>query len=149
MTGVLSDSMFHSRLLAWIRELPEAMVIDPYIAPEDVEALARFNTNVSRLLTKRRGAGQVTQGQEFSREEALANAAGGTPMQVRVLANKPGEQLHDRLVLSPFGSGIMFGTSLYATQLTVVTHLTAGVTAELLAHYEPIWSKAEMARGSG
>jgi hypothetical protein len=54
------------------------------------------------------------------------------------------KELHDRYVLPASGVGLMIGTSLGGSQLTVITHLSEDTTQILRDHYEGLWAQGNV-----
>lgn len=143
VVGRASDPVFYAKLLTEIGKLDEALLVDPYLPSSDLYSLLELS-NITRVLTNRgkdRGtiAGECT----HKRVEAMALALGAFEVRpdLRVL-DPTVRELHDRVVLSKSGRGLMLGTSLGGTQITVVTHLADDTTESLLNHYEPLFEAA-------
>ncbi|KQV07340.1 hypothetical protein [Leifsonia sp. Root112D2] len=138
VVGRLEDPITYSKLLTEIDKQPSALVIDPYLPSGDLLTLIEL-PSVKRVLT--RDISIKGQKQE-ERKRHLAIALGARPeVELRFLPVEI-KELHDRYVLPSSGEGLMIGTSLGGSQLTVVTHLGADSTDVLLKHYETLWEQA-------
>ncbi len=138
VVGRLEDPITYSKLLTEIDKQADALVIDPYLPSGDMLTLIEL-PSVRRVLT--RDISIKGQKQE-ERKRHLAIALGARPdVELRFL-DKAIKELHDRYVLPSQGEGLMIGTSLGGTQLTVVTHLSADSTDVLRQHYEKVWEQA-------
>jgi hypothetical protein len=137
VVGRMTDPFTYAQLLARIDDIPDALVIDPYLPAHDLATILRL-TSVKRVLTRDLGAAGMPRAE---RAQKLRIALGARPdVQLRFLPSGSNE-LHDRLVLpSGPGEALLFGTSLGGTQLTVVTRIGRDATAALQGHYEELWA---------
>lgn len=143
VVGRARDPIFYAKLLTEIGKLEDALLVDPYLPASDLYSVLELR-NVTRVLTnKGRGTRPIAGEQPQNRKEAMALALGAFEVRPELrMQNPEGRELHDRVVLPRSGQGIMLGTSLGGTQLTVVTHLTEDATEVLLRHYEQIFDSA-------
>jgi hypothetical protein len=140
VVGRLDDPITYARLLTEIDKQQRALVIDPYLPSGDLLTLIEL-ASVERVLT--RDIGTHGQGRE-ERKRHLAIALGARPeVQLRFLPPEV-KELHDRLVLPRSeGAGLMIGTSLGGSQVTVISHLSEDTTSVLRGHYEALWVQGE------
>lgn len=142
VVGRLDDAFTYARLLAQIDAIDEAFIIDPYLAPPELSSLLQL-PRVRRVLTKRAPVTGRRKLTADDRTTQLQIHLGANPaVELRLLPPEKRE-LHDRLVLPPHGPGLIIGTSLGGSQLTVVTSLGEDSTAQLRAHYDELWSESE------
>ena len=137
VVGRFDDPVTYSKMLTEIDKQTDAIVIDPYLPASDLITLLEL-PSVSRVLTK----DTAIKGQkQDERRRHLAIALGARPeVELRFLPPQL-KELHDRYVLSAQGEGIMFGTSLGGTQVTVITHLSADTAEVLRTHYDELWNQ--------
>lgn len=143
VVGRMTDPAFYSRLLTRIDDVQQALIIDPYLHPDDLMTLLEI-PSVQRVLTKRARMTPPRPMDIDDRTRKLGFAIGSrSDVELRLAA--PGtNELHDRLVLPrEAGAGVLIGTSLGGTQMTVVTHLSVEATSALRAHFEAIWDSGE------
>lgn len=139
VAGRLEDPVTYAKMLTEIDKQIGALVVDPYLPSGDLLTLISL-PNVKRVLSRDINAnGQ----KKDERRRHLAIALGARPeVELRFLPLNV-KELHDRIVLpSPGGEGLMIGTSLGGTQLTVITHLSRETTDVLREHYEGLWKQA-------
>ncbi len=137
--GRLSDPFIYADLLSRIDDIPDAMVVDPYLHPKDLTALVKL-PSVRRVLTYDTDMPAL---KREDRARKLAIAVGAGPRVELRLAPRESKVLHDRLVLpDSSGAGLMLGTSLGAEHLTVVTRLSEPTVAMLHPHYTEAWGSA-------
>ncbi|WP_348788452.1 hypothetical protein [Leifsonia sp. NPDC080035] len=149
VVGRLEDPVTYAELLAEVDKCKDSLVVEPYIPPAEFASLLKL-PEVKRVLTKEtyiiQGGKRVS---VTDRRRNLAIALGGrSDAELRVLP-KEIKELHDRYVLPSSGSGLMVGTSLGGSQLTVVVHLSEDSTQTLLQHYDELWAKAEVVEPIG
>lgn len=140
VVGRLEDPIVYAKLLTEIDKQERALVVDPYLPSADLLNLIEL-PGVERVLTRDTNVhGQ----KKDERRRHLAIALGARPdVELRFLSQEV-KELHDRLVLpTGVGAGLMIGTSLGGTQLTVVSHLSEDTTEVLRHHYELLWSRGE------
>jgi hypothetical protein len=137
VVGRMTDPFTYAQLLTRIDDIPDALVIDPYLPAHDLVTLLKL-TSVKRVLTRNLGAAGMPKAE---RAQKLKIALGArADVQLRFLRSNSNE-LHDRLVLPPRrGQALLFGTSLGGTQLTVVTRISTDATIALQGHYEDLWA---------
>lgn len=141
VVGRLNDPFTYAELLTRVNDVQDAMVVDPYLPPDDLRALLRLD-NIRRVLTlDQRAAGL----DRDDRRTKLGIALGARPdVQLR-FARSVDRELHDRLMLpSGQGEAMILGTSLGGTQLTVITRLGAAATDVLRNHYESVWEASQV-----
>jgi len=140
VTGRMTDPFFYAEVLERIDGVPNSMIVDPYIHPDDVGTLLRL-PGVRRILT--RGDAPVAKMNPGERRRLLPIVMSANPaVQLRYAANGS-EDLHDRLVLPAApGPGVALGTTLGARHFTVVTGLSEHATGLLRRHYETVWKHA-------
>lgn len=143
VVGRLEDPVTYAELLAEIDKCRDSLIIEPYIPPTEFASLLKL-PEVRRVLTKETFI--IQHGEKVGandRRRQLAIALGArSDAELRVLP-KAIKELHDRYVLPSSGNGLMIGTSLGGTQLTVVVHLSEDSTQTLREHYDKLWSQAE------
>ncbi|WP_167050750.1 hypothetical protein [Salinibacterium sp. ZJ77] len=138
VVGRLEDPVVYARLLTEIDKLDGALVVDPYLPAADLLALLEL-PSVERVLSKDTWTKGV---KRDARRRHLQLALGAKPeVELRFLDSEI-QELHDRLVLPRRGLGLMIGTSLGGTQVTVITHLSDDTTSLLRRHYEDLWQQA-------
>jgi len=139
VVGRFEDPVMYARFLTEVDKQESALVVDPYLPPDALFALIEL-PGVRRVLTRDTG---IKGHERQARKRQLAIAIGVKPeVELRFLP-KDVNELHDRYVLPEYaGEGLMVGTSLGGTQLTVVTHLSASTTQVLRKHYDTLWETA-------
>lgn len=137
VVGRMSDPVAYAQMLIEVNKCEHALVVDPYLLPEDLIQLAQLGS-VDRVLTKDGSAGGIAKEQ---RKTGLAIALGvaTNDAELRFQAADT-KELHDRLILPKKGEGLMIGTSLGGTQITVVSHLSEDMTTVIRSHYEDIYA---------
>ena len=139
VVGRLEDPSTYSRLLTEIDKQIGALIIDPYLPPAALLTLLEL-PNVTRILSKdTRINGQS---QDERRRHLAITLGARSDVELRFLPSSIRE-LHDRYVIPTSGEGLMIGTSLGATQVTVMTHLGSDTTEHLRDHYEDLCLKAD------
>lgn len=140
VVGRLNDPYTYSELLTRVNDVQEAMIVDPYLPPEDLRALLRLD-NIRSVLTLDKGAAGL---QRQDRRKKLGIALGARPEVELRFAPADARELHDRLVLpAKRGEALFLGTSLGGTQVTVITRLGVETTEVLRAHYTDLWEAGE------
>lgn len=140
VVGRLTDAVVYAKLLIEINKLNEALLVDPYLLPSDLLQIVRLG-NVKKVLTTDQSAGGISRAKRKG-QLAIALGAAAESAELRFSATDKTE-LHDRVVLPISGQGIMIGTSLGGTQVTVITHLSEDNTVLLRKHYLPIFQAGE------
>ena len=137
--GRFEDPVMYAKFLTEVDKQESALVVDPYLPPDALFALIEL-PGVRRVLTRDTA---IKGHQQQARRRQLAIAIGVKPeVELRFLPPDV-KELHDRYVLPQHaGEGLMVGTSLGGTQLTVVTHLSADTTKVLRKHYDALWDSA-------
>lgn len=143
VVGRAHDPVFYAKLLTEIGKLDDAILVDPYLPSNDLYSLLKLS-NITRVLTNRGKERSTIAGEDTGkRVEAMALALGAFEKRPELRVQEPSvRELHDRVVLSKTGRGLMLGTSLGGKQITVVTHLTDDTTELLLSHYESLFGAA-------
>ena len=133
----MTDPFTYAQLLTRIDDIPDALVIDPYLPAHDLVTILKL-TSVKRVLTRDLAAAGMPKAE---RAQKLKIALGArVDVRLRFLPSNSHE-LHDRLVLPPSqGQALLFGTSLGGTQLTVITRIGTDATTALQGHYEDLWA---------
>ncbi|WP_298870591.1 hypothetical protein [uncultured Microbacterium sp.] len=140
VVGRLNDPFTYAELLTRVNDVQDAIVVDPYLPPDDLRALLRLD-NIRRVLTlDQRAAGLDRE----DRRTKLGIALGARPdVQLR-FARSADRELHDRLIMpSGQGDAMILGTSLGGTQLTVITRMGSTATDVLRDHYERVWEDGQ------
>lgn len=139
VVGRMTDPFVYAELLARIDDVQDSLVIDPYLHPGDIAALLRLS-NVKRILTRDTRINGMAQ---VDRAQKLRIAMGARPDAQLRFASANSRELHDRLILpTRGGGGLILGTSLGGTQLTVVTRIGEESTSVLRTHYNSVWDTA-------
>ncbi|MEV8183285.1 hypothetical protein [Specibacter sp. NPDC078692] len=139
VVGRMTDPLVYAELLTRINDVPDSMVIDPYLHPRDLLTLLQLPT-IHRFLTRDHDAGGMN---KHDRRQKFRIALGARPdRELRFIANGS-KELHDRLVIpQKGGEALLIGTSLGGTQITVVTRLGTGATHALRDHYNTLWDSS-------
>lgn len=142
VVGRLEDLFTYAALLTQVDSREHALIVDPYLPAPELSSLLRLPRVERVLSTRTRLTGRRKQDAE-TRTMHLQLALGARPsVELRLLPPEIRE-LHDRLILPSTGQGLIVGTSLGGSHLTVVTSLGADTTAQLRAHYDALWEQAE------
>lgn len=137
VVGRLEDPITYSQLLTEIDKQSHALVVDPYLPSGDLLTLIEL-PSVERVLTL--DLSIKGQKQDERRRHLVIGLGARPDLELRFLPKEIME-LHDRYVLPATGAGLMIGTSLGGSQLTVVTHLGADSSDVLRQHYAELWEQ--------
>jgi hypothetical protein len=139
VVGRFEDPITYAKFLTEVDKQESALVVDPYLPPDALFALIEL-PGVKRVLTRDTA---IKGHEQQARRRQLAIAIGVKPeFELRFLPPEV-KELHDRYVLPEHsGEGLMIGTSLGGTQVTVVTHLSGDTTKVLRKHYDALWDAA-------
>ncbi|WP_146244676.1 hypothetical protein [Curtobacterium sp. MCPF17_018] len=136
--GVAREPVFYSAVLTQLIDLPDVLIVDPYLGADDVRVLARI-TSVSRVLTGPRPVKDRNEKSPESRLQHLALAVGTRPdLKVRLTTT-----IHDRYMLPSEGAGLMLGASLGGSKVTTAIELSEDATADHRGTFDTIWADAE------
>jgi len=139
VVGRLSDPVVYARLLIEIQKLDEAILVDPYLPPDDLLQVVELG-NVTKILTVDQDAAGIKRADRKS-QLAIALGASQNGAELRLAADK--KDVHDRVALPLSGQGLMIGTSLGGTHITVITHLSEASTVLLRDHYLGVFRSAK------
>ncbi len=128
------DEYAYARVLSRIADVPDALVVDPYLKLEGLIDL-RGLPNVRRILTS------------DERQKNLAKIGTFKAVQPRDeldLRYLKSHRMHDRYVIPPEGSALQLSTSLNSvgTRIGVVVTLDEVVTTAVRARHETMWDEA-------
>lgn len=139
--GRLEDPFTYAALLTQVDSREHALVVDPFLPAPELSSLLRL-PRVERVLTRRTHLSGKRKQDADTRNTHLQIALGANPsVELRLLPNEVRE-LHDRLVLPASGPGLVIGTSLGGSHLTVITSLGEDTTRELRTYYDSLWDQA-------